>query len=181
MATNILTQKRVHELLTYDPNTGLFRWRKTRRNAKINVVAGTIDPRGYVRISIDCKIYSAHRLAWLYMYGSRPANEIDHINRIRGDNRIANLRDAPRIVNTQNVGFRKDNKSGVKGVGWHKAQRKWRARIQANGVMHELGYFLSIADAKAAYDAAEAVLHISKIAVTEKLEPTLATANLQRI
>ena len=178
MATNILTQERVHELLTYDPNTGLFRWRKTRRNAKINVVAGTIDPRGYVRISIDCKIYAAHRLAWLYMYGSWPTNEIDHINRIRGDNRIANLRDAPRVVNTQNVGFRKDNKSGVKGVVWHKAQRKWRARIQANGVMHELGYFLTIAEAKAAYDSAEAVLHIPKLAPEE---PSLAAANLQRI
>lgn len=157
MATSILTQERIRELLTYDPDTGLFCWRKTRRNAK--GFAGTTDPRGYVRISVDRKVYLAHRLAWLYVHGTWPANEIDHINRVRNDNRLSNLRDTSRTVNTQNVGVRKDSACGLRGVGWHKAQRKWRARIQANGVCHELGYFLTASEAKAAYDLAALTLH----------------------
>jgi len=156
MATGILTQDRLRELLTYDPDTGHFYWRSTRRNAKQNSRAGTIDPRGYVRISVDRKVYGAHRLAWLYTHGCWPTQEIDHINRNPNDNRLANLRDVSRSTNTQNTGTRKDNVSGARGVGWHKAQQKWRARIQINGVKKELGYFLTINDAQQAYDRAKA-------------------------
>lgn len=154
MATQILTGERLRTLLSYDAETGVFTWRITRRNCKQGAVAGTIDAKGYRRISVDYKVYLAHRLAWFYQTGNWPFGELDHINRQRDDNRITNLREADRTINTQNTNLRKDNQTGYRGVGWHKASNKWRARIQVNGKMLELGYFTDIDAAVAAYKAA---------------------------
>ena len=154
MATNILTQDRLKQLLNYDPETGKFTWRVSVSTVRTGNTAGTTDPKGYVRIAIDRKVYAAHRLAWLYAHGSWPANEIDHINRQRSDNRICNLREADRSLNCHNSNIRKDNISGHRGVGWHKHQKKWRARISLSGQMKELGYFKDKESAIAAYNAA---------------------------
>ena len=162
MATPILTNARLRTLLSYDVDTGVFTWRATRRNCKQGAVAGTLDAKGYRRISVDSKVYLAHRLAWFYKTGHWPVCELDHINRQRDDNRISNLREANRTINTQNTNLRKDNPTGYRGVGWHKASNKWRARIQVNGKMLELGYFDDVEAASTAYQKAANIHHTAR-------------------
>lgn len=159
MATQILTQERLKELLHYDPDTGVFTWRITKRAAKQGAVAGHVSSKGYRHISVDRKLYLAHRLAWLYQTGCWPLDEMDHINRCRDDNRIANLREANRTINCQNTSLSKNNRTGHRGVGWHKSTGRWRARIQAQGKMMALGYFDDIEHAVAAYSAAARIYH----------------------
>jgi len=98
-------------------------------------------------------------LAWLFVHGFDPPQQIDHINGIRDDNRIANLRLATVAENSQNVGKQSNNKSGFKGVHWHARGKKFRAQIMANGKSKSLGLFHTAAEAAAAYDIAAAELH----------------------
>ncbi len=97
-----LTAARVRELLDYEPETGLLRWRKVRKHALVGMAAGYKNRKGYLRVKVESRLYLAHRLAWLHFYGRWPADQIDHINGIRDDNRIVNLRDVSGQVNTQN-------------------------------------------------------------------------------
>ncbi|WP_054442372.1 HNH endonuclease signature motif containing protein, partial [Enterobacter cloacae] len=111
-----INQSTLKELLSYDEKTGVFTWIKKRQNVVVGRVAGHIDRLGYERITISGKIYLSHRLAWLYVHGYLPEKEIDHINRIRNDNRIANLREATSQLNSLNTGMYKNNTSGSKGI-----------------------------------------------------------------
>lgn len=86
---------------------------------------------GYVQIKISGKLYHAHRLAWLYVYGYMPEKEIDHINRIRDDNRIANLREATSQLNSLNTGIYKNNTSGSKGIYYNKRAKSGRHRFSS--------------------------------------------------
>jgi hypothetical protein len=108
---------------------------------------------------IDGKQYYLHRLAWLYVHDRWPQGVTDHINRVRTDNRIANLREVTRGQNNQNSRRRKDNTSGHPGVTWFKRTAQWRAYIQAGGKVHSLGYFTDLDAAVAARKAAEAAHH----------------------
>ena len=164
MATASLTQERLMSLVSYDAETGVFTWRITRRNCKTGAVAGSL-LKGYLRISIDSKIYAAHRLAWLYTYGCWPSGEIDHINRVRNDNRLCNLREATRELNTQNANVRVDSPYGIRGVTKHKYSNKYRARIQANKKAMLLGLFDTPEEAAAAYAAAAAKLHAQALVI----------------
>jgi hypothetical protein len=147
-----MTSERLRELLHYDPATGVFtRLVKTNRNVRVGDVAGWVNRRGYRYISVDGRLYFAHRLAWLYVTGEWPADQIDHINGIPGDNRWANLRLATGSQNQANARKRADNTSGYKGICWHGPKRKWQARIWVNSRNKSLGYFDSPADAHAAY------------------------------
>ena len=161
MATNILTQERLQELLRYDPATGIFTWRMSPRpNVFEGQIAGCVDrKRKHIMITIDRRTYKAHRLAWLYVYGVWPASEIDHINQDGGDNRLQNLRLADRFINTQNTGLRKDNKSGHRGVDWSAAANKWRVRIQANNKKITVGHYSVLSDAVEAYEVAARHYH----------------------
>ena len=144
----MLTQKRLKELLAYTPETGVFTWAKPRGGKVAGAVAGTIHyKQGYIRIKIDGGMYSAHRLAWLYVYGEMPEHEIDHINHDRQDNRIENLRSVTRHQNARNRALRADNTSGVVGVNWFKRNKKWGARIFKNGKFVFLGLFDRFEDA----------------------------------
>lgn len=124
----MLTKERLQELLIYNTVTGIFTWKVNRRGtAKAGTVAGRPNNKGYIDISIDGKRYKAHRLAWLYITGSWPENQIDHINRIRDDNRLANLRDVTQSENLRNCGVSKSTASGIKNVyksgnGWWSAK-----------------------------------------------------------
>ena len=85
--------------LHYDQCSGVFTW----VNSKNNRVAGTPDYKGYISIGLNKKQYRAHRLAWFYCYGVWPKESIDHINGIKNDNRIANLRDVRDTENKRNA------------------------------------------------------------------------------
>jgi hypothetical protein len=125
----------VRKRLEYDPDTGVFIWkpRDVRRtedkiwNARFSgEVAGTILNTGYRRIGIDGKYYGAARLAWLYVHGEWPKNEIDHINRVRDDDRLVNLRD---VTHTDNQNNRKSNNGLPEGVYWCNKRKKYIAQL----------------------------------------------------
>lgn len=146
-----LTQDRLKELLDYSSADGLFVWR-TNSNSKKGKVAGTVNGQGYVAIPIDGQRYVAHRLAFLWMEGVFPPDQVDHINRVRSDNRWENLRPATHGENSRNTAAR--CASGHKGVYQVKSSQKWRARITINGKECHLGNFKRVEDAAAAYTSA---------------------------
>jgi hypothetical protein len=159
MDNQTLTQERLKELLEYDAETGVFRWR-TARNGRVKAgsVAGTVNADGYVIIFIDYRPYPAHRLVWLWVYGRWPKRLLDHENRVRNDNRIRNLREADEFQNAQNATSIAEGK-GVRGTYWHKVARKWAAGIRHKGKTVYLGLFPTREEAHAAYLAAATRFH----------------------
>lgn len=151
-----LTQADVRRLFDYDPATGILTNKVYKcSRALAGKEAGHQEPRGYRNVMHKKKMYKAHRLIWLYVHGKFPEGEIDHINGIRNDNRIANLRDVAHLENQRNRNANSNNASGVGGVGWSKNAGKWRAGIQVDGSAKHLGYFDDIEDAAQARKAAE--------------------------
>lgn len=149
-----VSQDRLKTILIYDPLLGVFSWREPCGGNKIGSLAGTKTEDGYINIGVDKIYYRAHRLAWLYMEGYFPEHDIDHINGIRHDNRWCNLRHVSRSCNARNSVVRHTNKSGVKGVSWHKGKEKWVSTIRYNGKQVWLGAFNKFIEAvKARYDA----------------------------
>jgi len=145
---------RVHELLSYDPETGILRWRVDVSNVKAGSEAGCL-ANGYVQIRIDGNLYYAHRIAHLLMIGHWPEGNPEHENRIRHDNRWVNIRDlGTQHENNGNHGLSSHNTSGLKGVCWHKAGRKWMAHITFGNRLIYLGLFPDIRLAGLHYDAA---------------------------
>ena len=118
-------------------------------------LAGTYDPKGYLKILYRGRLYMGHWLAWLYIYGKLPDHEIDHINGNPTDNRISNLRDVTRKQNMENKKIYKTNKSGYSGVTWHNRDKKWNVRIGHYGKRISLGYFDNLNDAIAVRIKAE--------------------------
>lgn len=130
------------EILNYSPDTGLFTWKKNKGGrALAGAIAGSYDRHGYLQIRINNKLYFNHRLAWIYMYGEISDFDIDHINKIRTDNRIENLRLATRSENNYNSKIRKDNTTGFKGVSYMKNYGKYSAEASINKKRFRLGYF----------------------------------------
>ena len=154
-----LTQEYLKSVLFYDPLTGVFKWisKPTPRSHKavIGKIAGDKDVRGYMRIGIKGHRYPSHRLAWLYMTGEWPKNEIDHINHNKSDNRWTNLRDVPHQDNLKNQVVSLTNKSGVIGVSWDRERDKWYACIKFDGKSISLGRHKKLEDAKIAIDIAK--------------------------
>jgi hypothetical protein len=147
-------------ILIYEPDTGNFYWKISRNNkTKAGVKAGYIDSRGYVMIMCNKKQFSAHRLAWLAVYGKFPDNMIDHKNCVRHDNRIENLREATFSENNRNASISSKNTSGYKGVWHYKKYNKWRAEIQVNKKKFHLGLFETKEEAHAAYVEAAKKYH----------------------
>lgn len=157
-----LTAERVRELLDYDPSTGEFRWRVSRGcggGARAGDIAGSNDGTGgYWRIEIEQAAHYAHRLAWLYVYGEWPARFLDHRNEDKLDNRIANLRNATRAQNRQNITRPyRSNTSGYTGV--RRFHHQWQAAISVDGKKYHLGTFNTAEEGHAAYLAAKRDLH----------------------
>lgn len=148
------------KLLAYDQSSGLFSWRVSRGgSAQAGAVAGSLDSKGYLQIKVAGRLYLAHRLAWLYVYGEFPDGHLDHIDRNPKNNSIANLRICSRSENHQNLGLRATNTSGVTGVAWIKRSERWLAYINVNGARRRLGLFANKADAVAARINAKRDLH----------------------
>ena len=150
----MFTQKELKRVLRYDPETGEFTWKVSKGTAHAGSVAGHLHSDGYTHIGINGKIYKAHRLAWLYVHGKWPKDQIDHINHVRNDNRISNLREASNKDNGLNQKLHKTNSSGVSGVYPHTPGR-WKSSIMKNGKLKHLGHFDSFKEAVAARKSAE--------------------------
>lgn len=159
MGETKLTQERVRSLLDYDPETGIFRWRVNRGRGRVGGPAGTMSSEGYVVIHVDRVRIHASRLAFLYMEGTIPSGDVDHINRTRNDDRWANLRPATRSQNNANSPAHRNSVTGARGVHFHKGAKRYRAQIAKNRQMTSLGYFDTIEEASAAYMRAAKEIH----------------------
>lgn len=160
MAAADLTAERLRELLHYDPETGVFT-RLVSLNFAVNVgdVAGTLMKKGYWSIGVDKHKYKAHRLAWLYMTGSWPKEQIDHINGNRIDNRFSNLRECTNQENQQNIPVITKATGRLVGTCFRKDRGMWSAAIICTPVRKHLGFFATQEEAHQAYLKAKAELH----------------------
>lgn len=141
-ATGLIMAERLRELVNYDPVTGFFSWRVRRGQAfKPGMRCGSIDSAGHRQIEIDGRPYGAHRLAWLYMNGHWPEDQIDHRNGVRDDNRWENLRPADQSRNSANSKRPAHNISGFKGVTVDKRRGRFGASIKVRGERIWLGTF----------------------------------------
>lgn len=150
-----ITQQELKEILSYNSETGAFTWLTKRKGKQ----AGAQDANGYCRIRINTTLYKVHRLAWLYVHGQLPTGFIDHINGDPSDNRIANLRECSHQENLWNIGVRRSNKSGFRGVHWHTRSGKWRAQISINGKLCDIGHYSTADLASEAYETRAKELH----------------------
>ena len=156
----MITQEEIKKLLYYNEETGIFTWKLYRGGkAKICAIANSKDSKGYIRIQINKERNSAHRLAWLYMYGKFPEFYIDHINGNKIDNRICNLREATTNQNQYNRKAPINNTSGIKGVYFDKSRSKWVAELKANNKKIFIGRFNSIELAEIAINNARKQYH----------------------
>lgn len=143
-----ITAKELRGLFDYDQDTGDFRRRSSGR------LAGSTRPDGYRLISVKRRLYYAHRLAWLYVYGEWPSSTLDHRNGDNGDNRIANLRLATYSQNNANRRRHRDGTSGMKGVTFRPKRGKWVAQMGVGGKSVYIGIYSTAEEARAAYVAA---------------------------
>lgn len=140
----MLTRKRLCELFIIDPEQGEIFWKKRRGGTVTSGQrSGYITSRNYRIICIDRTDYFEHNLIWLYVNGTFPPRgyEIDHINRDRSDNKIANLRICTRTQNNANMNLRNDNATGVRGVYFDKSREKYCVQVTANGKTKSLGRY----------------------------------------
>lgn len=158
MATPTLTQDRLKQLLAYDAQTGVFTWlQPCSRFSQIKPgnAAGCVHARGYVHIKVEGRAYKAHRLAWLYTYGRWPQPSVDHINRVKTDNRIVNLREVDQLANMQNKSLYRRNKTGFPGVSCLPSGR-YVAQLQVAKKNQYLGVYDTPELASEAYYRAKA-------------------------
>jgi len=150
--------ERLGELFAYNPEDGRLVWIK-KPSAKAPVTigseAGCLTRFGYRIVTVDCVQIQTHRIAWALSNNAWPERQIDHINGLRDDNRLANLREATPAENCRNRKTRIDNTSGFTGVDWCTRRQKWRAKLKTDGVTRTPGLFRSMEAAKSARLEAE--------------------------
>ena len=154
------------QLLRYESETGQFYWLVSRGKKMAGSLAGSLNDDGYIKIKVGDKTYAAHRLAWLFQHGELPTGQIDHINGIRDDNRIENLRLASVKQNTWNRRMRTSNATGFRGVYLDKRYGRYAGAICVNGKRMHLGCFGSPEDAAKAVAEAH-VKHYGEFASQE--------------
>jgi hypothetical protein len=159
-----MCMKLVERGVSVDRLRELFEYREGMLFRKVNVRgkrypagsrAGYLKSNGYRVVRVDTVLFGEHRLVFTLTTGGWPLDDIDHIDGNGSNNRIENLRDVTRQVNRKNTRQLDSNTSGICGVGWHKAESKWRADIVVNFKSKHLGFFTHIEDAIAARKAAE--------------------------
>lgn len=155
----MITQAELKERFNYDPETGIFTHKRSKGTLNGKPSGSFHKSTGYHHHVIDKKFYGTHRMAWIYMYGEVP-NVVDHINGIRNDNRISNLRNVNSQINSQNLkGPGKNNTTGFLGVSYCKITKKFRATIKINKKNKYLGLFSCKEKAHHAYLKAKAEFH----------------------
>jgi hypothetical protein len=148
------TLRELRSWLSYKKDTGIFVWKKERSGRGRNKTkkgsrAGSINSKGYINITFFGKSYKAHRIAWAFFYGRFPAGQIDHINGIKKDNRIENLRDCSTQQNCQNKVIHRSGR--LVGTTFSKTQNKWISQIRIRGKKVRLGSFESEKEAHEKY------------------------------
>jgi hypothetical protein len=136
----MLTQKEAQECFDY--KDGILYWKfRAANRIKVGSPAGSIDPStGYHKTYVYGKFYKTHRVIFLYHHGYLP-EFVDHIDGNKINNKIENLRPTTKSQNAMNQKVRADNKSGTKGVRWHKRDKKWLVELKVNSKSHSFGYF----------------------------------------
>lgn len=149
----------LREWISYNPDTGILTWNKCRAKwVEPNRECGSLQKLGYRVVGFKGRTYPAHRIAFALYHGRWPTCELDHVNRVRDDNRITNLREATRAENKCNASQRGDNSSGVVGISRCRDQQKWRAQVQVGGCTHSKR-FTSIEEAAEWVKKKRAELH----------------------
>ena len=140
-----LTPRRLRELMTYDPYTGLF-------TNRFGQVLGSGQTRAkYIRIAIDNKMYLAHRLAWFWIHDEWPAYDLDHIDGNGQNNAIINLQQLDVGTNLRKGKQYKNNKTGNRGVMFETRRGKYKSQITYAGKNYFIGYFSTAEEAHEAY------------------------------
>lgn len=157
-----LAQERLRAALVYDAETGAFTWALRVANCtRVGAVAGCLNRyTGYRTLMLDGKSYLEHHLAWLYVHGTLPDTCVDHIDGVKDNNAIHNLRLVTHAENLQNMrGPMKNNRAGFLGVSLDNRTGRYQARIRLNGISKALGNFADPDSAHAAYVVAKRHLH----------------------
>lgn len=156
-----LTAERARELFDYDQSTGVLAWKmQPRKRYKPSLTAGYKRKDGYLTTQADGRAYLNHRIIWLLVIGSWPSEQVDHVNGIRNDNRIGNLREATHSANCENRRLAAaNNPTRYLGVSLHKQSKKYQASIRVNGRQMYLGLFSTAEAAYAAYLTAKRQHH----------------------
>lgn len=152
----MITQAECRSFLSYDESTGIFTRIRSMHGLLVGKPTGVLAPNGYLRIRLCGRWYPAHRLAWFYVTGEWPPEDIDHKDGHRANNRFANLRLASRSENLGNMRV-KAHSCAYKGVSFYKRTGRWRARIRKDGKLIDLGYHGTPEQAHAAYVSAAAI------------------------
>ncbi len=160
MGEKMIIKKILDDLFEYDKENGVFKRKIKTWKSNIGDVVGTIDCAGYLKVSINNKFYYLHRLVWFYENGEMPKNVIDHINGVRTDNRICNLRNVTIAENIQNQKkFHLKNRS-TNTLGVYQSDRiRPTAKIKVGGKSIHLGTFKTVEEAHQAYVKAKRKLH----------------------
>ena len=146
----MLTQEELKEYFEYNKDTGVFIWKVSRGQSKKGKIAGNLGNKGYIQIRLKGKSYQAHRLAWLYEFGSFPSVDLDHKDRDKTNNMISNLREVSSMQNSQNRSISTLNKTGVIGVMFlneKRRKKRYVAHIKHKGKNIRIGYFLTLEEA----------------------------------
>lgn len=154
-----ITHERLKQALRYSPIVGVFEWRITGRRIRPGYLAGGVDSKGYINVTVDGVTYKGHQLAWFYMTGNWPESGIDHKDGDRSNNAFNNLREATHEQNSANLKINSSNTSGVKGVYYCKATKTWVARIFSHKKIAYREEFDTLEAADAGVRAARERLH----------------------
>lgn len=161
MFKNMITQENAKDIFNCDTSTGLLSWKiSPGRKVKAGDIAGGLNGHGYRQVQVGKKLYMEHRLIWLWVYGSWPKQGLDHINGIKTDNRIENLREATIQINQQNLRkAQTNNKTGFLGVSKETGSKSYRATIMCENKIINIGSFATPEEAHDAYLKRKRELH----------------------